>query len=201
MLTRRKSRAVLLALTAALLSGLVMSGCGNTQDKSESSDNNTSSSVQDNGKSNDTSAEESQNSADDQGSTDSQNSAESQEESSVPPMDEELVKTITILTNKKNELKEQKNFTYDTTGDINMGRLYYCDAVIKDFDADGNYEMVVKFVTTPALPGSKEYNDPTETHNFDVFNVVYDWYTIQDGQAVSSGHLADEYPFNYKAVW
>lgn len=201
MKTYKRNRAVLLALTAALFSGIILTGCGNKDDKSESSIISTISTVQDNEADGDKSSEASQDSADNQDSNDSQDRAASQEESSVPQMDEELVKSITILTNKKNELKEQKNFTYDTTGDIKMGRLYYCDAVIKDFDADGNYEMVVKYVTTPALPGSKEYNDPDETHNFDVFNVVYDWYTIQDGQAVSSGHLADEYPFNLKAVW
>lgn len=182
MLTKKT---ILSLFIAACLSGIVLTGC------SGESDIDTNSATQK------SVAETSSYSNTSENIVNNQYSSEVNEESSEIQMDKELVETITILANKKNELKQQKDFTLDYEDKYGMGRCYYCDAVIKDFDEDGNYEMVVKYLVTPTMVKTNTDMDYS-TLDFEYKNVVYDWYTVRNGEAVSSGHMSEEYPFEIK---
>ena len=177
-------------LSVLCCAGLIlMSGCGekpvSSQENSEPKNSITESSVSQvsNEKTNAASKDE---------------ESKTEESKKLTEADEEKIRTIRVLAEKKNELKEQKDFSY-AEQKYAMGRCYYCDAVIKDFNDDGTYEMIVKYIATVSLPRSGSEWD-YKTYDFMYYNVVYDMYTVHDGKAVSSGHLKDSYPFSARSV-
>ena len=196
-------------LAAVVLSVSVLAGCSSNNETADSSDNNaiahffnvpkesSGDTVSETASSESASSETAaslQEPSVESASQDPISSAEPEESSKLSPDDEKKLETIRILAEKKNELKDQKNFTFDDK--YAMGRCYYCDAVIKDYNGDGTYEMIVKYLCTTAIPESGN-DDETSTGNFRHYNVVYDLYTVHDGSAVSSGHLNYTYPFYY----
>lgn len=115
------------------------------------------------------------------------------------------VQEIKILNDfKKNipseqDLVYQEKTKYQNDGEVTVSeekpaKLYFVDAVIKDINNDGHYEMIVKYDGRgTALGGNNriKYNGK-EFFIDDMGKLIYDIVTIQDGKAVSSGHYENE---------
>ncbi len=97
---------------------------------------------------------------------------------------------IECLLLKKQELKEEGYFSKSDNYFTNT--YFYNDAVIKDFNLDGHYEMIVEYIVPFAHPSGTEYDpakDPFIRANDMSVVKVLELYTVRSKQAVGSGYL------------
>ena len=98
---------------------------------------------------------------------------------------------IECLLLKKQELKDEGYFSKSNTSYINT--YFYNDAVIKDFNSDGHYEMIVEYIVPFSHYSSEQYDPEKETfmsadNNYKDVRVL-EIYTVRNNQAVGSGYL------------
>ncbi|MGN1458380.1 MAG: hypothetical protein ACI4XP_10590 [Acutalibacteraceae bacterium] len=115
------------------------------------------------------------------------------------------VQEIKILNDfKKNipseqDLIYQEKRKYTSDGEVKVSeerpsKLYFVDAVIRDINNDGHYEMIVKYDGRgTALGGNNRitYNGKEVFIDY-IGKLIYDIVTVKDGKAVSSGHYENE---------
>lgn len=108
--------------------------------------------------------------------------------SAAPEEDPEGLREIECLLRKKEALKAEKYFS-KTAGYVST--YFYNDAVIKDFNRDGHYEMVVSYVSPFGMDSTLFESYDPEKEAFLHWVSVYELYTVLGNEAVGSGYLDD----------
>lgn len=132
-------------------------------------------------------------------------------EISESELDKKNKSDLSVLLRKKNELKnnvyfirngffekrdENGKILYDSEGKPVMeerktvhNTYYYCDALIRDINHDGSYEMIVKYFVPPSnlMEGTVDQIRKKHNSNEYLYVIAYDIYTVQNGEAVSGG--------------
>ncbi len=131
-------------------------------------------------------------------SSEPESSVVSEESEQIDPAAMKNLQDIKLLLEKKHALQEENCFVkVDPENEYIRNTYYYCDAVVKDFNHDGNYEMIVKYVVPLGLAGSTPGELDYQTHEFKNASTVYDLFTVQDGIVVSSDYLDIQHVIHY----
>lgn len=113
------------------------------------------------------------------------------------------VQEIKILNDFKKNIPSEQDLVYQVkwkntvnnevkVNDELPAKLYFVDAVIRDINNDGHYEMIVKYDGRGAIA---KYDDKGNIigSNIDFWGkLMYDIVTVKDGKAISSGHYENE---------
>ncbi len=131
------------------------------------------------------------------------------ESSATISRSEKLKSDFAALLAKKKELQEgilfakQKVSQNENAVTVNYTLpYYYCDAVIKDINHDGEYEMIVKYIMT--MTGGVYFDSFTSENTSTIkshYSVVYDLYTVHDGKAVSCDYLDIQKSTAFVSQW
>ncbi|MDD6489380.1 MAG: hypothetical protein PUG48_06185 [Clostridia bacterium] len=184
-----------------VISAGCMSGCGNSPqtDTSEqpSESSVTESSVAESSVVSELSSQPSET------STSSKAEESSKEESKAE--NNPAVQEIKILNDFKKNIPSEQDLVYQvkwkntvndkvTVSEERPAKLYFVDAVIRDINNDGHYEMIVKYDGRgKALGGNNRITYKGKEVFIDyIGKLIYDIVTVKDGKAVSSGHYENE---------
>ena len=180
---------------AVCLSSVCFSGCKNSQESAQSSAPSQTESVVSTVSDTESNTESSQ--ADVQ-----ESKTESKQESKIDPEQEKIntaIKEINILNEYKRNIPEERDIDfvrYDLDGTVepdreryNKGKVCFVDAVIRDINEDGHYEMVVKYdcrsLSYIAMQGRNEDVYQPTSYIYDIVSVVND-------KAVETEHYINE---------
>lgn len=171
-----KIRIILLALTFAVF---CVCGCSNS---SEKNDNNLDKELDD--------MEEAVSVIDSSTISNDKQVSDAKETSKSSESKSSAIEEMNILLEYKKNIPRERNLTYkekiDNNGsDEKNAKLYFVDAVIRDLNNDGHYEMMVKYVG--CSQNINRYIDNIEYGNF-----IYDIVTIKNGKAVETEHYLNE---------
>ena len=99
------------------------------------------------------------------------------------------IEEMNILLEYKKNIPQERALTYTekiyNSSDEKNARLYFVDAVIRDLNNDGHYEMVVKYVGCSQVINGK-------IDNIEYGNFIYDIVTVKNGKAVETEHYLNE---------
>ena len=142
--------------------------------------------------------------SDEEGTLSSADSSESIPDSSVPqasvPSPEELkkqemIEEINILNEYRRSIPMEKDvvserLTSNVSTETNSipGKVFFVDAVIRDVNQDGHYEMVVKYDCRSKAAVQMHLEDGS--YNRPVY--IYDLVQVVNHKAVASDHYLDE---------
>ena len=175
---------------AVCLSSVCLSGCKNGQEPAQSSAPSQTESVVS------TMSDTESSQADVQ-----ESKTEYKQESKTDPEQEKIniaTKEINILNEYKRNIPEVREIDfvrYDLDGTVepnreyNKGKVYFVDAVIRDINEDGHYEMIVKYDCRSL------WSLVMQGRNEDVYqptSYVYDIVSVVNDKAVETEHYINE---------